>query len=137
MSDDEADDDLGDDDDDDDDDDAGFSRKGMEWGEKRANLSLDVGDGDDDGDDDGDGDGDGHQHVNDLGSDAWLFPGQYEQQQQQQQQQQKLLLRFSCADSLDRTNLASFFVALQFVGEVKMCDILQCALRIMHGANEW
>jgi hypothetical protein len=31
--------------------------------------------------------------------------------------QQQLLLRFSCADSLDRTNLASFFVALQFVGE--------------------
>ena len=132
MSDDEADDDLGDDDDDDDNDndDAGFSRKGMEWGEKRANLSLDV------GDDDGDGDGDGHHHDNDLVSDAWLFPGQHEQQQQQQQKQ-KLLLRFSCADSLDRTNLASFFVALQFVGEVKTCDILQCALRIMHGVNEW
>jgi|LauGreSuBDMM15SN_2_FD.fasta_scaffold429021_1 hypothetical protein len=32
--------------------------------------------------------------------------------------QQQLLLRFSCADSLDRTNLASFFVALQFVGEM-------------------
>lgn len=33
-----------------------------------------------------------------------------------QHRQQKLLLRFNCADSLDRTNLASFFVALQFVG---------------------
>jgi hypothetical protein len=32
--------------------------------------------------------------------------------------QQQLLLRFSCADSLDRTNLASFFVALQFVGKM-------------------
>jgi hypothetical protein len=37
-------------------------------------------------------------------------------QHQHQHQQQRLLLRFSCADSLDRTNLASFFVALQFVG---------------------
>jgi hypothetical protein len=36
--------------------------------------------------------------------------------EQTQHQQQKLLLRLSCADSLDRTNLASFFIALQFTG---------------------